>query len=125
MLLWLPNGSFFWKNVAVAQVLGGYPSSLFILGSLFWVLHTKPMVFYDFRGPEGPRGEFTRVRRHQKCNPWAPNLARSFNKSKDLGTRGPISQGKSKERWNREDGRLDFSLRLVAPGGPADFYRFE
>ena len=78
-------------NVAVAHVLG----------TLFWVLHIKPMVFDDFRVPKGtPAGEHMGPRGNFGC-PWLPNLARSVNKNKDLGTRGPISKGSLWEegRW--------------------------
>ena len=39
---------------------------------------------------------------------------------KDLGPEDPYPKGNLRKEGKREDGSLDFSLRLVAPGGPAD-----
>ena len=51
---------------------------------------------------------------------WLPNLARSVNNPKDLGPEDPYPKGSLRKEGKREDGSLDFSLRLVAPEGPAD-----
>ena len=62
MLLWLPNGSFFWKNVAVAQVLGGVPLQFVHSGTIIWTCSENPCrLLIILWGPEGPRGESIRV----------------------------------------------------------------
>ena len=48
MLLWLRNGSFYWKNDAVTNVLGGYPSRTLVTAPLFQLLHIFLVVFNDF-----------------------------------------------------------------------------
>ena len=42
---------------------------------------------------------------------------------KDLGPEDPYPKGNLRKEGKREDGSLDFLLRLVAPGGPADIWR--
>ena len=41
------------NNVPRMSKREGYLSSLFILGTLKWVLHIKPIVFNDFSGARG------------------------------------------------------------------------
>ena len=79
-------------NVAVAHVLG----------TLCWVLHIQPMVFDDFRVPEGtPAGTYMGPRWYFVTS-WLPNLARSVNKNKHLGPEDPYPREVS---GKREEGR--------------------
>jgi hypothetical protein len=48
MLLWLRNGLFFFKNVAVTNVLEGYPSSSLATGLPEAILLIKPTFFEGF-----------------------------------------------------------------------------
>ena len=94
------------------------------------------MFFDDFRVPEGtPAGENMGKRDHlalrgcpysrvhstnpKDLGPEDPYPKGSFRKE---GKEDPYPKGSLRKEGKREDGRLDFSLRLVAPGGPADIY---
>ena len=82
-------------NVAVAHVLG----------TLFWVLHIKPMVFDDFRVPKGtPAGEHVGPRWHLAVRGCPTSRVHSTNpRVGRAGDPSPRSQGKIWERGKRED----------------------
>ena len=90
---------------------------------IYICIHINQCFLFGFRVPEGtPAGGNTGPRWYLAVRGCPTSRVHSTNPKGSFGKmekRIHIPREDKKE-GKREDGRLDFSLRLVAPGGPAD-----